>query len=117
MDDRDKRRLACTPGDYERIRDAAAATGVDQFFTVVSSPAVPPGMVIVMQSEAEFDADLQRVGEELHADLSARLRQRCEEDEAELRERMRRDAAARLIYATGPRSWPSKSWLGVVTGL
>lgn len=111
MDDRDKQRIACTPDDYERIRNAAAVADYDEFFTVVSSPAVPPGTVIVMQSEAEFDRELENVGEKLHAELLEAM----ERDVETLRARLRHEVELRLIYRKPAPEW--KPGFGVVTGL
>lgn len=110
--DRDKKRIACTPDDYERLRNAAATTGFNEFFTVVSSAAVPPGMAIVLQSEAEFDRELETIGEKLHAELLETMQR----DVETLRARFRYEAEMRLFYKadTGLEWQPS---FGVVTGL
>lgn len=116
MNDRDKKRIACTLNDYERVHDAAVATGYDQYFTVISSAAVPPGTAIVIQSEAEIDRELEIVGEKLHVELLETMRREMERDVEALRVRLRHEAEVRLLYKvdTGPKWQPG---FGAVTGL
>jgi hypothetical protein len=116
MSDRDKKRIACTPDDYERVHDAAAVTGYEQFFTVISSAAVPPGVVFVLQPEAEFDRELETVGEKLHAELLETMQREIKRDVEVLKARLRYEAELRLLYKAdaGPNWRPG---FGAVAGL
>lgn len=118
VSERDKKRIICTPEDYERVRGLLSAAGLAEHYLLLTSETVPPGTAVLMQSEAEFEEQMQRAGWELHDGLVRKLERQLEEDTKALRAKLHYDTASQLVYGSGLESRrTATSWLGVVTGL
>jgi len=59
-----KKRILCAPDMFEQVRDAVYGGGLGLYYTVLEHPYLEDGQVLMMQSEAEQQADLERVGHE-----------------------------------------------------
>jgi len=60
-----KKRILCAPEMFERVRDAVYGGGLGLYYTVLEHPYLKDGQVLMMQSEAEQQADLERIGREM----------------------------------------------------
>jgi len=60
-----KQRILCAPDMSEKVRAAVYDGGLGLYYTVLEHPYLRDGQVLLMQSEAEQQADLERVGREL----------------------------------------------------
>jgi hypothetical protein len=61
----DKQRILCVPDMFEQVQAAVYGGGLGLYYTVLEHRYLRDGQVLVMQSEAEQQADLERVGYEL----------------------------------------------------
>lgn len=116
MPDRDKKRLVCQPEAYERIRALVADQAYGEYYIITTSEAVPPGTAIMLPSDAEFDAYMQRLGEQLLDGLAEKLRQSMAEDQERIEADLRRETELRrqAIYAGLVRE---RMKFGMVSGL
>lgn len=60
-----KQRILCAPDVFEQVRDAVYGGGLGLYYTVLKHPYLEDGQVLLMQSEAEQQADLERIGREM----------------------------------------------------
>lgn len=60
-----KKRIACAPDVFERVRDDVYGRGYGLHYKVLQHPYLQDGQVVVMRSEVEQLADLERAGREL----------------------------------------------------
>jgi hypothetical protein len=60
-----KQRILCAPDIFEQVRDAVYGGGLGLYYTVLEHPYLKNGQVLMMQSEAQQQADLERIGREM----------------------------------------------------
>lgn len=60
-----KQRVLCASDMFEQVRDAVYGGGFGLYYTVLEHPYLQNGQVVMMQSEAEQQADLERAGREM----------------------------------------------------
>lgn len=105
-----KRRIVCAPDALERIDRLVRDEGYGAVFRVIPCVWLEPGQVIVMQSEADDEADLRRAVERTKAEITGGWRRQAEE----CAQRLRYELELRQNWAGSSVGRP---WTHIVTGL
>jgi hypothetical protein len=102
-----KKRIACASDVYERVRDAVYGAGYGICFKVMECSWMDDGQVVVMPSEAEWEAETQAAGLRMMDEMITR----CEQE--------RRDAAAVDSYRRwyGAAVYQPPPFSPIITGI
>lgn len=106
-----KRRIPCAPAAFERIDRLVRDEGYGALFKVIPCVWLEPGQAVVMQSEADDEADLQRAVERTEAEIADSWRRQAEE----YAQRLRYELELRHNWAVG--SSVSRPWTQFISGL
>jgi len=87
-----KQRLIVPTGRVEEFETAVRSAGLDDRMAVVGHPWLEPDQVLLMQSEAEFEADQQAMLEAGRAEMLEKLRELARADMERLREDLEAEA-------------------------
>lgn len=114
-----KQRLIVPAERVEEFETAVRAAGLDDRVTVVGHPWLKPDQVFLMQSEAQFEADMQRMLEAGQAEMLEQLRERVRADMERLREDLEAEARQEREreYLRAVYSMQRPNWLGGISGL
>lgn len=109
--EKSKRRILCAPDAFARIDRLVRDEGYGAVFKVMPCAWLEPGQVLVMQSEADDEADLQQAVERTEAEITEDWRRQAEE----YAQRLRYELELRQNWAVG--SFVSRPWTHFITGL
>lgn len=109
--EKSKRRVLCAPDTFERIDRLVRDEGYGAVFKVIECSWLEPGQVVMMQSEADDAADLQRAVEQIDAEITEGWRRQAEE----YAQRLRYELELRQSWAVG--SSVGRPWTQFITGM
>lgn len=109
--EKSKRRFLCAPDAFERIDRLVRNEGYGAAFKVLPCVWLEPGQVVVMQSEADDEADMRRAVERTEAEITEGLRRQADE----YARRLRYELELRQSWAVG--SSVSRPWTHFISGL
>lgn len=109
--EKSKRRILCAPDAFERIDRLVRDEGYGATFKVLPCAWLEPGQVVVMQSEADDEADLQRAVERTEAETAESWRRQADE----YAQRLRYELELRQNWAVG--SSAGRPWTQFISGL
>lgn len=105
--ERHKKRLVVPAARVAEFEASVRAAGLGHAITVVGHAWLDPEQAYLMQSEAEFDADMQ-------AAIEKDLQEQIAAETARMRAYLDWEQAQRMLEQCAP---PRSSWRGVITGI
>ena len=109
--EKSKRRILCAPDVFERIDRLVRDEGYGAVFKVIPCTWLEPGQVLVAQSEADDEADLQQAVERTEVEITEGWRRQAEE----YAQRLRYELELRQNWTAG--STVDRPWTHIISGL